>query len=140
MLSVVVIWSFAAVALAHTGATGIVKERMDFFSRSKDNLKLIKSYLQIGDLALIVPLAEEIRDWAHQIPDYFPEGSGEPPSEASPEIWKDFTGFQKAAEANFEAASQLAAAARTTDGNKALAAFKNTAKTCKNCHKQYRLD
>ena len=32
---------FSVLAYAHSGATGIVKERMDFFTQSKDNLSLI---------------------------------------------------------------------------------------------------
>ena len=33
-------------ALAHSGATGIVKERMDMFKRSQKNLKAIKSHIR----------------------------------------------------------------------------------------------
>ena len=35
---------FSVLAYAHSGATGIVKERMDFFTQSKDNLKAIKTH------------------------------------------------------------------------------------------------
>ena len=46
-----------ATAFAHSGATGIVKERMDRFVRSKDHLKLIKTHLQSSDFDAILPLA-----------------------------------------------------------------------------------
>ena len=36
--------------------------------------------------------------------EYFPEGTDGKPSEASPQIWEDFTGFKLAAKANAEAA------------------------------------
>ena len=32
-------------AYAHSGATGIVKERMDFFKQNKDSLKAIKTHV-----------------------------------------------------------------------------------------------
>ena len=59
-------------ALAHSGATGIVKERMDMFKKNQDNLKAIKSHIGSEDYESIVKLADEIRDWAVKMPDYFP--------------------------------------------------------------------
>ena len=73
----------SAAAMAHSGAT-IIKERMDFFKRSKDNMKAINMHLRGGDYRAIVPLAEDIRDWASKMPDYFPQGSDGKPSEAAP--------------------------------------------------------
>ena len=99
-------------AYAHSGATGIVKERMDFFTQNKDNLKAIKAHLRGGDLGAIVPLATQIRDWAEKMPAYFPAGSDGKPSEASPQIWLDFSGFERAASANYQAANQLVTAAK----------------------------
>ena len=36
-------------ALAHSGTTGIVKERMDMFKKNQGNLKAIKSYIGSDD-------------------------------------------------------------------------------------------
>ena len=127
-------------AYAHSGATGIVKERMDFFTQNKDNLKAIKTHLRDGDLGAIVPLATQIRDWAEKMPAYFPAGSDGKPSEASPQIWLDFSGFERAASANYQAANELVLAAEDGDSKAALNAFKATASTCKSCHKSYKLD
>ena len=41
---------FSLLAYAHSGATGIVKERMDFFTQNKDNLKAIKTHFRNGDI------------------------------------------------------------------------------------------
>ena len=46
------------------------------------------------------------------MPEYFPEGSNEKPSKASPAIWTDFSGFKNAAMKNQIAAKQLIAAAK----------------------------
>ena len=131
---------FSVLAYAHSGATGIVKERMDFFTQSKDNLKAIKTHFQNGDLDAIVPLATQIRDWAEKMPAYFPAGSDGKPSKASPQIWLDFSAFEHATNANYQAANQLVIAGKAGDSEAAINAFKATAATCKSCHKSYRLD
>ena len=94
-------------ALAHSGATGIVKERMDMFKRSQKNLKAIKSHIRAEDYGSIAKLADEIREWAVKMPEYFPEGSNVKPSEASPNIWEDFSGFKRAAIKNETATKKL---------------------------------
>ena len=128
----------SAAAMAHSGATGIIKERMDFFKRSKDNMKAINMHLRGGDYRAIVPLAEDIRDWASKMPDYFPQGSDGKPSEAAPEIWTDFDGFTQAARNHYEAADTLVSAAKSKNAGNIAKAFKATAATCKSCHKSYR--
>jgi cytochrome c556 len=131
--------ALSATAMAHSGATGIIKERMDFFKRSKNNLKAINTHLRGGDFRAIVPLAEDIRDWASKMPDYFPQGSHGKPSEAAPVIWTDFDGFTKAAKDHYDAAAKLVSAAKAEDAGDIAKAFKATAATCKSCHKSYRL-
>ena len=111
---------FSMLAYAHSGATGIVKERMDYFKQNKDNLKTIKTHFRNGDLDAIIPLAKQIRDWAEKMPAYFPAGSDGKPSEASPQIWLDFSGFERAASANYQDANELVLAAEDGD-TKALA-------------------
>ena len=140
MLCVCIFLCLSFTTLAHTGATGIIKERMDFFSRSKDNLRAIKSYLKVGDLDSITPLAKEIRDWAIKMPDYFPKGSDGKPSEASPKIWVDFENFVKSAKANQVAAQKLFSATEKGDLSESIGSFKELAATCKSCHKVYRIE
>ena len=119
----------SAAAMAHSGATGIIKERMDFFKRSRDNLKAINMHLRGGDFRAIVPLAEDIRDWAGKMPEYFPQGSDGKPSEAAPAIWTDFDGFTKAAKNHYEAADTLVSAAKSENAGDIAKAFKATAAT-----------
>jgi cytochrome c556 len=88
---------------AHDGATGIVKERMDFFSRSKEHMKAIRTHIQDENFDKTLHRAEEIKDWAARIPDYFPEGSVGKPSDADPRIWSDFDGFKNAASVHNDA-------------------------------------
>ena len=71
LFSLLLITVPATLALAHSGATGIVKERMDMFKKNQGNLKAIKSHIGSEDYKSIVNLADEIRDWAVKMSDYF---------------------------------------------------------------------
>ena len=71
--------------------------------------------------------------------DYFPVGSDKKPSEASPKIWSDFGGFKAAAQSNWKATISLVKAAKIGDRDSVIAAFRETAESCKSCHKTYRL-
>ena len=74
------------------------------------------------------------------MPEYFPEGSNEKPSKASPAIWTDFSGFKNAAMKNQIAAKQLIAAAKTEDQKAVVGGFKAVAASRKSCHQLYKLD
>ena len=126
-------------AIAHSGATGIVKERMDYFKVSQINLKKIRAHIANENYESIIPLANSLASWSAKMSDYFPAGSNTKPSEASPKIWSDFAGFTAAAQLNWEATMSLAKAAEMGDRDAVINAFKDTAVSCKSCHKTYRL-
>ena len=140
LFSLLLITVPATVVLAHSGATGIVKERMDMFKKNQGNLKAIKSHIRSEDYGSIIKLADEIRDWAVKMPEYFPEGSNEKPSEASPAIWTDFYDFKRAAMKNEMAAKQLITAAKAEEQKAIVDGFKAVAASCKSCHQSYKLD
>ena len=127
-------------AFAHEGATGIVKERMDSFKASQMALKQILVASKSKDFESILPLANQIKNWAKIMPTKFPSGSGGPPSEADPAIWMDFEGFKSAAKKNFEAARFLEVTALNGDAQATAKAIKQLAGTCKSCHQSYRLN
>ena len=140
LFSLLVITLPVTLALAHSGATGIVKERMDMFKKNQNNLKAIKSHIRSENYGSIVKLADEIRDWAVKMPEYFPKGSNEKPTVASPAIWLDFDGFKNAAMKNETTAKQLIAAAKAEDQKAVVDGFKAVAASCKSCHRSYKLD
>ena len=123
---------------AHKGATGIVKERMDNFKASQMALKQIFAASKRNNFEDIVPLANQIKNWAEIMPTKFPAGTDGPPSEAAPAIWTDFEGFKLAAKENFEAASFLEITALNGDAKATAKAIKQLAGTCKSCHQSYR--
>lgn len=102
VMSAVVASSFAVVAFAHGGATGIVKERMDGMSAMGQTMKALAPMMR-GEVAYD---AEAVRNGAELIGSHagetltglFPEGSGGMPSEAKDAIWEDWEEFSELAE------------------------------------------
>lgn len=125
-------------AYAHKGATGIVKERMDLFKQNQSHLRDMRRLIAAEDFASIASKADDIAIFADHMPDYFPAGSDQSPSEASPRIWQEFDEFRSAAAANAMAARQLASAARAADREAVLTALALTGASCKSCHKSFK--
>ena len=128
----------ASDAVAHKNATGIVKERMDRFSASRDSLKRITGLLRGEQYAEIVVEAGKLAAWAEAMPGYFPTGSDYAPTEAAPSIWTDFAGFQAAAAVMEQTALDVKMAAINADKAKLGIAIKEMAASCKSCHRVYR--
>ncbi len=88
--------------LAHGGATGIVKERMDAMGMMGKAVKALKAMMQ-GKAAYD---ADQVRKQAAVIKQHsgealtkgFPEGSTQMPSEAKNEIWTDWERFSSLSE------------------------------------------
>jgi cytochrome c556 len=125
-------------SVAHEGATGVIKERMDRFKQNKEAMKKIKGNLS-DDAALIAQKASEIEAWANEMVNFFPEGSNQAPSEALPIIWKEFDRFTELANANAKAAANLKTLAQSgADTNTLINGFKALGKTCKDCHNDFK--
>lgn len=132
----------AGAALAHTGATGVVKERMEAMKAIGASMKAIATMIKGAapyDAAKAAAAGEAIARHAGAIPDLFPEGSSGAPSEALPLIWTDWPDFLSATAALEERALDLAAAAGTAQNADALKApFAALGETCKTCHEEFR--
>ena len=129
-------WS--SISLAHEGATGIIKERMERFKENKEGMKVIKGNLG-KDTTLIAQKASEIETWANEMANFFPEGSNQAPSEALSTIWTNFEDFKAKAVANATAASDLKTLAQSgADESALINGFKALGKTCKDCHNDYK--
>ena len=95
-------WAIAASALAHGGATGIVKERMDAMSIMGDGIKQLVPMMQGKteySAATVKAVAGEIEKHAGEtLVALFPEGSGGGSSVAKSEIWQNWPEFSEIAE------------------------------------------
>jgi len=123
---------------AHSGATGIVKERMDRFKASQDAMKAMANAVTLEDFDRLVEYAEGLETWANEMVSYFPEGSNEKPSEALDVIWEKPEEFAAMSARNAEAARRLMALAEDGDAQSVRSAFKDLAASCKACHQQFR--
>lgn len=139
-LAAIAITSATAV-LAHQGASGIVKERMDAMGSIAANVKSVSQMLRGSldyDPAAVQAAMEAISAHAATLPEKFPEGTDHAPSEAAPTIWTDTDGFN-AIFAELEGAA--AATALVADDKAAVQqGFGVVAKTCKSCHATYRIE
>jgi cytochrome c556 len=127
-------------ALAHKGATGVVKERMDLMKRQKDDMKVI-GLMAKGrtpfDASKAAEAARDIEITAKNIHELFPEGTFGHPSEAKAAIWTKWDTFTDDADALGASAKALAAALDSgapdwkTD-------FQAVTDACKTCHKSFR--
>ena len=132
----------ATAALAHTGATGIVKERMDLMSEIGDRMKAVVAMLKgeaAFDAAAVKAAAEVMAGHAGKMPELFPEGPVKHPSEALPAIWTDWEAFEKLAEDMKSQAGALATAAESaTDASGIAPQVIAVGETCKSCHDKFR--
>ena len=122
-----------ASALAHNGAAGIVKERMDSMESMANAVKAIKKELAgSGDASIIKKHAQDVAQHAGAtMTAMFPKGSRHGPSQARPEIWVDWATFRRSAD-------QLKADAAALSQTPTMAAFKTMLGACASCHKHFR--
>lgn len=139
LVSVLIVSGFA---FAHTGAKGIVKERMDAMSDIASQMKTIGAMLQgkepfNGERA--AKSAGAIKAHASGMLKLFPKGSNKHPSEALPAIWADWATFETM---NSDLANKASAFAEMASSVKAASelrnAFQGLAATCKSCHQKFR--
>lgn len=140
---VVLVLFAPVVVFAHKGATGVVKERMEAMKDVAANMKILGGMMK-GEVTFnstnAQNAAKTIADHAAKVPELFPEGSIEKPSEALPVIWTDWADFIKSAEDLRRSAENLSGDAAKAD---APVDFKDSfiamGNTCKECHEKFRL-
>ena len=129
-------------ALAHEGATGVVKERMDLMKGQAKQMKLIGDMAKGKkkfDAAKAAAAAHDLGATTKNIPDLFPEGSNKHPSEALDAVWKEWDRFKGDAH-DAEAAANALETALQASGQDWKAAFKKMTDACKACHESFRAE
>ena len=133
-----VFFSVPTLALAHTGATGIVKKRMEVMKDVGAVMKELGAMVK-GDASFdaltVARRGGDLKTHAAAMPALFPEGSIHGPSEALPQIWQNFEGFSAIASDLESAATALSG---VTEASALPAALGAAGKTCKACHSDYR--
>ena len=130
--------------LAHEGATGVIKQRMDAMKAMADAMKTIGGMVkgETGyDPAKAAASARAIG--AHSgavMTKLFPKGTLHPPSAAKPEVWQDWAKFEQAARELGMAAKDFEATATAgADVPEPMrAAFRRLGEACTACHERFR--
>jgi cytochrome c556 len=130
-----------AVAQEKKKATGVVAVRQLTMKANGDHTAAIKTILtETPELTRQVAFhAEAIAESLETVPEIFPEGSTQEPTEALPTIWQKPDEFKQAASRAKDLAMRLASAAETGDTKATLAAFGSMGKDgCSGCHQTFR--
>ena len=130
--------TLSASLFAHSGATGIVKERMEGFKAAKKSMKVLKGAVRRSDFSVIAREAQRLNVWFAKLDGYFPEGSNTKPSEALDLIWQEYDPFSSLGRDSSNASAALLRAADQGNTDQAREAFFELASSCKACHDDYR--
>ena len=132
------LFGLVAAGLAHEGATGVVKERMDAMVSMEKLTKAINDRIKANrDLAAVKPDAEALQKLAAGILPLFPAGSNAHPSAAKDAIWQNWPDFE-AKERALEAESGKLATTDSKDPKALLTQFRSVFRICSDCHETYR--
>ena len=128
----------AGAALAHSGATGVVKERMDGMkgmSNAAKAMGAVKAGAIPFSFETLNLAGREIAAHGVAARAQFPEGSITGPSEALPVIWTDRETFDRLLDQMIDAAEALATSA---DRDESMALATKIGGLCKDCHATFR--
>lgn len=131
----------AAPAIAHQGATGVVKERMELMKGMGKQMKRMGAMAkgkQPYDAAAFTEGARVILDNTPKFDSLFPEGSNPHPSEALPSIWQKWPTFEASNQKLLSEAEKLLAVAEGGEQRAVIGQFARVGKVCGSCHKQFR--
>jgi cytochrome c556 len=131
----------AGAALAHSGATGVVKQRMEGMKDMAAAMKMLGAMTRGNapfDGAKAAAEAGSIADHAKHAPMQFPAGSFGAPSEARATIADNRDDFARKANDLGVAAMKMMAAANAGDRAALEAARRDAGRACSACHKAYR--
>ncbi len=137
----------AVSALAHGGATGIIKTRMDqmgdISKAMKTMAKMVKGEIAY-DVGQVRKLSLDISNLGGSaLTRLFPKHSLDPPTEARSEIWQNWEEFERDAVEMQRAALALSKGAANAGGRgdvgSPFSLFGELAGTCKSCHDEFRI-
>lgn len=126
---------------AHSGARGIVKERMTLMDTIGDSMKILAAMYKRQapyDPALVARHSASISARARSISGLFPQGSSDHPSRALPAIWQDWPEFDQLARQLGTDSAELARMAESSDLKATRRQFARVARSCTGCHKKFR--
>lgn len=116
---------------------GPIRDRIELMEHIGDDAKAINDALKAGDKAAAAAPAENIVKLMPKFDALFPEGSTGEGSRAKKNIWAAWDEFEAFSTYLKDAAAEVATAAKE-DGD-VKAASRKMFKSCKSCHKKFRM-
>ena len=139
---VLAVLSSASNVNSHSGATGVVKRRMDAMSDMADAMKAMASVVkgkQAFDHVVFIESGELIAGHSEMLPTLFPDGSIQGSSESVPKIWQQWDDFVNLSDRTKANAEELVIMAENGVELRPLTKqFVKLRSSCKACHKDYR--
>lgn len=134
----------AGFAAAGDAPADIIKARQEHLKDMGAQMKAIVGQIKAGtlDRTVMAAAATKIAGYSHEIPNWFPKGTGPEAgvkTAAKPEIWTQAPDFQTAADALPPEADKLVAVVATGDAAAIGAQLQATGKACGGCHKPFRV-
>jgi len=127
--------------MAHSGASGVVKERMELMKSVGEEMKTIAAMVKGQkplDPARIREGATLIALKSGHVEALFPKGSLMQPTEALPAIWDRWPEFSELTQRLRQEAEQLGRKAEEGDRRELLRQFAALGKVCSGCHTDFR--
>lgn len=127
--------------LAHSGASGVVKQRMELMKSVGKEMKAIAAMVKGQkpfDAAKIRDGATLIALRSGEMEALFPEGSLMQPTEALPAIWDRWPEFSELTQRLQREAEVLGNKAAESDRREVLRQFAALGKVCSGCHTDFR--
>ena len=124
-----------------SASEALITERIRSMESAEKAMELIQKSIAVADYKTAEKNAEKVKYFTDNILTYFPIGSGASASnssEASNDIWEDFSAFKSNVEDLRYYSKQMLLGARTNKGKVILEAFIEASNSCDNCHNHFR--
>ena len=132
---------FSANSIGSLPVEEAVQKRIKMFKASGTNIKKLNQLIRSGDFSASVELVDFHVKWSEEMRLLFPAGSEASTSngsDASSDIWRDTSGFEKQIQQYNLSAIELKEAVKSKNINLINRTFEGLVKSCKSCHKQFR--
>ena len=132
---------FSANSIGSLPVEEAVQKRIKMFKSSGTNIKKLNQLIRSGDFSASVELVDFHVKWSEDMRLLFPAGSEASTSngsDASSDIWRNTSGFEKQIRQYNLSSLELKEAVKSKNINQINKTFEGLVKSCKSCHKQFR--
>ena len=128
-------------SIGYSTVEDAVQKRIGMFKSSGANIKKLRKLVRSGDISASIELVDFHVKWSEDMPLLFPAGSEASTSngsDASSDIWRNTSGFEKQIRQYNLSSLELKEAVKSKNINQINRTFEGLVKSCKSCHKQFR--